>query len=84
MPPSDAGYGIDAEHKIDGDDAMNAGQGTFIEPSATVPQSRVTEGPTAQDWEKIKPTFLRLYLEEGKKLKEVREILRNDYHFSTT
>ena len=84
MPPRDADYGTDAVHKIDGDDTMDADHGTFIDPTATVPQSRVTEGPTAQDREKIKPIFLRLYLKEEKKLEEVREILRNNYHFSTT
>jgi hypothetical protein len=36
------------------------------------------------DWERVKPTIERLYVKEGKKLREVMVEMETKYHFSAT
>lgn len=40
--------------------------------------------PSAEEWQRIKSTFLQLYLEDNKKLEEVRAILANEHNFVAT
>ncbi|KAI0098058.1 ankyrin repeat-containing domain protein [Nemania sp. FL0031] len=59
------------------------------ETSVALPQSSTSAGKQrrhhhpATDWENIKPTIIRLYIEEKKKLEDVIKILQSDFDFRT-
>jgi Clr5 domain len=50
--------------------------------SVAVPQPATY--PSVQDWDKIKPAFIRLYRTEERTLKDVRSILKRDHGFVAT
>ncbi|KAK1701128.1 hypothetical protein BDP55DRAFT_640593 [Colletotrichum godetiae] len=39
---------------------------------------------TEKDWKRMQPTIARLYRDESKSLRQVREIMETQYHFNAT
>lgn len=45
---------------------------------------QTTQGPSAEDWERVRPIIRRLYIEEGRTLNDVMDILANEYGHKAT
>lgn len=57
--------------------------------TSTVPgrgrvSKRSSNSYSSEEWKRHRPLITRLYFEEGKTLKEVREILERDFNFAPT
>ena len=50
--------------------------------STPVPQT--IQGPPAADWERLQPVIRRLYIEEGRTLKDIMNIMLGNYDHKAT
>jgi hypothetical protein len=48
------------------------------------PKAAPVRGPTRDDWERCRPLLKRLYIDEGKKLKDVMAIMTQYGHSATS